>query len=57
MTLPRCAHSQALTLGVQLELQIVATQTFDLAPAPSVVQIQCRFRSSAELALIGQERD
>lgn len=35
MKLPRFANSQALTLGVELELQIVDTQTFDLAPAAS----------------------
>ncbi|MBK6471151.1 MAG: glutamate--cysteine ligase [Betaproteobacteria bacterium] len=33
MTLPRFSTSHALTLGVELELQIVDTKTFDLAPA------------------------
>lgn len=33
MTLPRFSTSHALTLGVELELQIVDTEKFDLAPA------------------------
>jgi carboxylate-amine ligase len=35
MTLPDFSSSQALTLGVELELQIVDTQSFDLTPAAS----------------------
>jgi len=33
MTLPRFSTSHALTLGVELELQIVDAKTFDLSPA------------------------
>lgn len=35
MTLPRFAPSSALTVGVELELQIIDTDTFDLTPGAS----------------------
>ena len=33
MTLPDFAESRSLTLGVELELQIVNTHNYDLSPA------------------------